>query len=405
MELTAIRIQKSPLAEGRLRLVGTVAYDDQVRPPEEYWFDVPERQAASLSVSGNPWAVVLLPLAITLGEPLRLALPVDGILLENLQELQRIWACWYPHLRPVPLNAAVSDPTQRTDKGRTAAFFSGGVDSWFTVLSHSAPRIETKTGAIDDLLCVWGFDVPVDSPDTFREMRTSLQQAANDLGMNLVDVATNLRATRWRQANWALLSHGAGLASIALTLEDRYARVLVGSTGDYNDLTPWGSHILTDPLFSTRKTAIIYDGAAFNRVKKTELVATSDLALRSLRVCWKSRGYQNCCACEKCFRTMLALELLGALERCSTFSPNALDLKAVQRIYLTPHFRRSEYDPLVALAQERGRPDIAAAIGRAAHKSERFAIVLNVLEKLKHKPLVWRLAAPLQRELLARRFT
>jgi len=405
MELTAIRIQESPLAKGRRRLIGTVAYDDQGRPPEEYWFDVPERQAASLSVSGNPWAVALLPLAITLGQPLRLALPVDGLLLENLQELQQIWACWYPHLRPVPLEADAAESTPRTEKGRTAAFFSGGVDSWFTVLSHSAPRAEAKTGTIDELLCVWGFDVAIDSPDVFREMRASLQEAATDLGMELVDVATNLRATRWRQANWALLSHGAGLASIALTLGDRYARVLVGSSGDYNDLTPWGSHVLTDPLFSTRQTTIIYDGAAFNRVRKTELVATSDIAMRSLRVCWKSRGYQNCCACEKCYRTMLALELFGALDRCSTFPQHALDLTAVPRIYFNPHVCRSEYDPLVAWAQERGRPDIAAAIGRAAQRSERLAIWLKLLEKLKHKPLVWRLAAFLEREVLARRFT
>ena len=79
--------------------------------------------------------------------------------------------------------------------------------------------------------------------------------------------------------------------------------------------------------------------------------------------------------------------------------------RSVPRIYFNPHIRHSEYDPLVALAQERGRPDIAAAISLAVHRSERLAIWLNLLEKFKHRPLVWRLAARLEREVLARRFT
>ncbi len=382
MELTGIHIQESPLTHGRVRVVGTVAYDDGA-DPEEYWFDVPERHASSLSTSGNPWLVALLPLAVTLGQPLRLGLPVDRVLIENIQQLQEIWTCWYPHLRLVPVTANVA-PTQIADTERTAAFFSGGVDSWFTVLWHSAERAQPKRIAIDDLLCVWGFDIPIDNADAFRRMRLTLQDAAGELGKELVDVATNLRETRWRQADWTHLSHGAGLASVALMLEGRYAKVLLGSSGGYGDLTPWGSHVLTDHLFSTARTTIIHDGAAFSRVTKTELVAQSDLALRSLRVCWKSRDDRNCNACEKCYRTMLALELVGALHRCSTFQQAGLDLASVTRIHVTPPLR-SEYGYLLSCADRHARPEIAKVIQRAMRKSARLDVWLKLLEALKRQ--------------------
>lgn len=404
MELTGIRTQESPLGGGRLRLVGTVAYDDRRASVEEYWFDVPERHASSLSTSGNPWLAALLPLAVTLGQPLRLSLPVDRSLYENVQELQRIWICWYPHLRPIPIEADLADPVQNRDSAKAAAFFSGGVDSWFTVLWHSAERAEPKRVPINDLLCVWGFDIPLENADGFRQMRIMLQTAAGELGKELVDVTTNLRETRWREADWTYLSHGAGLASIALALEGRYARVLLGSSGGYGDLTPWGSHVVTDHLFSTARTSIITDGSAFGRVSKTELVTKSDVALRSLRVCWKSRGHYNCCACEKCYRTMLALELFGVLDRCSTFHGNKLDLGAVARIYVTPPLR-SEYGYLLACANQQRRPDVARAIERAMKKSARLEVWLSLLRALKRQRLLWRLALPLERATLGRHLT
>ena len=44
MELVSIRIEESPQAAGRVRLVGDVAYDD--RPgTEAYWLEVDEEYA------------------------------------------------------------------------------------------------------------------------------------------------------------------------------------------------------------------------------------------------------------------------------------------------------------------------------------------------------------------------
>jgi hypothetical protein len=228
-----------------------------------------------------------------------------------------------------------------------------------------------------------------------------LQRAARQLGKELVDVATNLRETRWRKADWVQLAHGAALASVGLALEGRYRNILVGSSSPYDDLHPSGSHLLTDLMFCTTHTSFIHDGAAFDRVEKTERVVKSDLALGALRVCWKSKGHQNCGKCEKCLRTMLTLELFQALGRCSTFRHEDLNLKSIERIYVT-HPLRSDYVPLAIRARRESRLDIATGIERALRRSARLDVWLKVPGALRRKRLLWRLAAPLERAILAR---
>jgi hypothetical protein len=105
MELVSVRIDKSPSGRSRVRLVGDVAYDDRAGAVEQYWFEVPEKYADSLSVSGNPWLACLLPLAVTLRERLRLCLPIDPVLSANASRLMKIWTGWYPRLRVVMLFA------------------------------------------------------------------------------------------------------------------------------------------------------------------------------------------------------------------------------------------------------------------------------------------------------------
>ena len=80
---------------GRVRLVGRVRYDSDGFE-EAIWFDLPEALRPQITSSGNPWLVLLLPLAVSLGEPLRLEIPVDPVLLERCHALLDVWHAWYP---------------------------------------------------------------------------------------------------------------------------------------------------------------------------------------------------------------------------------------------------------------------------------------------------------------------
>ena len=218
MELVSVRVAGAPSARDRVRLLGDVVYDDRPREPEQYWFDVPEKYAGSLSVSGNPWLACLLPLAVSRGEALRLCLPVDPMLLANASRLMQIWSGWHERLRPIRLEADSSPTDPGPGVRETGAFFSGGIDSFYMALRNdegdraSVPRI-------DKLLCVWGFDIHIDATHEFQRLRSRLSEAADALGKELVDVATNLREVRFREVDWGRLSHGGALASVGLALE------------------------------------------------------------------------------------------------------------------------------------------------------------------------------------------
>ena len=299
MRVSNIEIEASPTS-GAIRLSACVRYDQGEE--EVYWYDVPEAYKAQVSTTGNPWLACLAPLSVTLGETLHIDAPVDAQLLENVHELALVWKSWYPALQPINVEAEVVQDEvipAGTCERRTAAFFSGGVDSFFTVLQHEEPGSRYGRHHVQDLLCVWGFDVPLENVEAFARMRASLERAADLLGKPFIPVATNIRTTRWDRAKWGPLSHGCGLASVGLVLEARFATLLVGSTYGYADLQPWGSHPLTDPLLSTSSTRVVHDGAAYNRVQKTAFIACNDVVKHHLRVCWKQRSDGNCCSVQQ----------------------------------------------------------------------------------------------------------
>ncbi len=177
----------------------------------------------------------------------------------------------------------------------------------------------------------------------------------------LIEVETNLKGLLIRHAPWEY-AHGALLAAVALLLSPQFARIYVAASDAYGMAVklPWGSHPLLDPLWSTELTTIIHDGCEAIRIEKVARIAHSDIALRWLRTCWENpNGEYNCGRCGKCLRTMAALRLAGALDRCKTFD-RPLDLAALARTRL---FHNQSYMmPYVEAAERAGDPELLRAL-------------------------------------------
>ena len=375
MEVSGVRVERSPLGSGRTRLRADVRYASGGVRSEEYWFDVPGAHGEELSASGNPWLAALLPLAAHTGESLRLPLPVDQPLAENAVELMRVWRTWYPDVSVVPVEADVAPAAQASRPTRGAAFFSGGVDSFFTILRCRPVAPPASRAPIDDLITVWGFDIPLANADAFARLRERHESVAAELGRPLIDVATNLRTTRWREAQWSYLAHGPGFAGVALALERRFHTVYLAGSGSYRDFHPWASHPVTDPLFSTWQTSIVFDAAEYLRTDKIERLAESETALRSLRVCFETESDTNCGVCGKCQRTMLVLDLCGALARCATFPRTTIDLRHIGRMDCSHPFALREVQDIRRLALAKGRSDVVSALDRSVARSARRRLV------------------------------
>lgn len=397
MELHAVGIEASPREAGWVRLWGDVRYENG--SADRYWLDVPERHADALSATGDPWLAWLAPLAGTLGERLHVSIPCDPTLLAGVRELLGVWSAWYKPIEAIPIVA--KEETAVATGSQVASFFSGGMDSFFTALTYAPLPDAANATKIDAHLLVWGFDIPLSNGAAFDRTLRSVTEVATALGRSVLPIVTNIRETRFREADWSLVSHGAALAGVAQALGGRFHTVLVPSCAGYHDLEPWGSHPLTDPMMSSARVRVIHDGAAFTRVQKTELVANHALAATHLRVCYHDDAGGNCGACNKCYRTMLALEALGKLETSTAFDRTKLDLRKAERIYCPNSYDVREFKYILEIARRTGRTDIEHAVETTLRNSARRKRWVDRARSLRDMPVVWRWALGWERRLLS----
>jgi hypothetical protein len=265
------------------------------------------------------WSIPLwLVKAVAEGEPANLG-SVSPLLASNLATIRDIFAAWIDGGHQVPLNFERSFDVTTPSNG-VSLFFSGGVDSFYSLIKH---RDE-----VENLVLVHGFDVPLADTKTFALAEMQAREAARIFGKRLIVVRTNLH---WEQpripCSWGMY-HGAALAAVAHALEPNHGKVYIASSYSYADLHPWGSHPLLDPLWSSEAVQIVHDGGE-TRIDKLRTVVQHPEALARLRVCWENLGNYNCGMCEKCIRTMLGLRALG-IDRCAAF-PDTLTPDLVRR--------------------------------------------------------------------------
>lgn len=386
MRLGDIRRRPSPLQENAVRVEATIHYDDPALADETLWYDIPRDCETSLSDTGNPWLVALLPTAATLKEPLEIGLPIDDRLFRNLHQLMLVWHMWYPDIDPVELRVDTVSPAPSARPESVGMFFSGGVDSFGSALSNQknaalppqSPFHEPRTR---DLISVWGFDVALSNAESWAQMASRLAKAAGLMDMNLLPVATNLRETQFSRTDWAHLSHNCALASVALMLELRFHTVFIPATGGFLSLDPWGSHALTDPMLSTARLEFRPHACQMNRFQKTAVIAESPHLLPFLHVCWRAGDDSNCSHCTKCYRTMLMLDVLGVAEHATEFDWSRYSLDNVERLDARAFYEKRYLRGISLEAAKVGRDDIVRAIDKCLRRTARLEFRLAILDR------------------------
>ncbi|HEX6228493.1 MAG TPA: hypothetical protein VFZ41_03420 [Solirubrobacterales bacterium] len=277
--------------------------------------------------SGEPTsAEAILPAclmpAMRHGGTLGLPVSISPILLRGQRKYQAIQHAWSfgwefgePSLQEVEVVAEASAPERSSPTGRVAAFLSGGVDSWSTVLDHPE---------LTDLIFVRGFDLLLDVPhhaELVDEVESRLRGAAADLGLTLHVVETNLRSLSDPFVRWEAYNSCA-LAVVALFLSPRFDRVLITGEHDYEVQEPLGPGRLVDTLWSTENLEVEEAGGRYSRVERLSMIAGNPIVQRTLRVCWVNPdGAYNCGKCSKCLWVMILLEALGLRPQIQTFPP------------------------------------------------------------------------------------
>jgi len=352
------------LLPGHVRLSGLVT--DAGAGDGPVWIDLPEPLAAEAPDRLDAWLLWLLPHAFETQQELILEGPVDRELLLNAARLMEIWSGWRPDRRPIAVRAEPADASAAGHPvpDRTGLFFTGGVDSFFTLFHYDETVSVDLTATrrpVDDLIYVWGFDIPLTHREACERKQATLGRIADHVGKHLVSFVTNLRETGIRQP-WGPVMHGPALGGVGLLFGNRWKTTLLSSWFCHGDDEPWGSTAITDPLLSTSVTRTEAYGAGHDRFEKLAFLARYPLALETLHVCWEERSEGNCGRCEKCYRTLLALELLGVRDRAITFPAGPLDLGRLAEVWKDKPLFVRMYAQLRGHAARAGRADIVAAI-------------------------------------------
>lgn len=334
-------------------------------------FDLWYRLASGhqVNLGGESLAAAGLLPAMVQGEVLELSpdTPVDPRFLHNLEQLQDIFLAWQGALRlrlhRVRIEAALRTTDQVPSAG-VVSFFSGGVDGTYTAMR--------QRDRITSAVLLRGIDMQLNNAELWTSAHAAALRLATHLGLPLQTVESNIRFLGYHHGlKWAHAYQGAGLASIGHLLDAR--EVLVAATSSLADLIPYGSHPLSDPLWSSAATTVVHEGAV-PRTEKIRTISADAVVMEVLRVCWQDAGY-NCGRCGKCLRTRLALHLLGVV--APTFA-GPLDWDAVGRIRLGDPSEWAFFRALEAL--ERERPDAQArrALGRIRRASLRTSALRDL---------------------------
>jgi len=361
------RIEVGP---DEVRVEATVAIERAGRArPRTLWFSFPPAYRPAVSSAADGLASALLPLAMHLGEPLTVRGPLSTRLAAGLRDYRRIQSIWYPHLfSDVELRCDGFEGRTRTGApGGVAMPFSGGVDSFHALMTHLSGSEPHASFRVTHCLMIDGFDGDSDPSGTgsFRRIRDLYKPVMAAHGVELLVVRTNLLGFLGPLVR--AKSFNTFLTAPALMLGNTFSRLLIPSTFDVKTIGryPGGSNLMLDHLLSTETMEVWHADAHLSRIEKTLALPRWPETFALLRVCHGATGVQegssaiaNCCACEKCVRTMVTLDLAGLLGRFTCF-PRQLTPYAMRNIAFADPGRVLFAREVIEYAVRVGRRDVA----------------------------------------------
>jgi hypothetical protein len=377
------RIQTAQAGRGATRASATVTWEEARREPFDLYFETDAEHAENFAASPNAFLVACAAAAAHAGEERVL---LEGRVCPRLRDgvtaALHLLAGWYRPGRRIPaVEATGGFVPSRQPPARAALFVSGGVDSTFSLLLNRRdyPREHPDSYADGIVLDYESFCPPglrERAADLTRRTRASLSAMAPETGLAFLPVRANLFALA--DLDFFLEeAYSAALAAAAHLFESRITSASIASGAVPGAYGPGGSHPMLDPLYSSTGVEIRIPDQAYSRHEKVLRLADWAPARRSLLVCLEgplAEGRLNCGECEKCIRTMLALEAAGRLPDFEAFPVRTISPEDVERTSLgrfTPDNFLAFWVPLASRLEEGGRPDLAEEVRRKVEQARR----------------------------------
>ena len=278
-------------------------------------------------------AWLFLPIAMSLGRDI----VVDGVgsfeTVKNFRILSEIWESWdLDRFSSVDVSFKKNEDYVTKNEGKSLAFYSGGVDSTYSLLKQNSKK--------DALLTVHGMDYRYNDDDRFEKLKRKTDSFAKLVGNDRIFVTSNVYdiygkyKINTRQSH---ASHIFALAGLSFLFSEQFNDIVISSDYRLDQqylVHPWGSNSATNKYFSDGCTKLITLDDDVTRSEKLPLLVNNEIALHSLSFCVDySHRPENCGVCSKCMRTKLMFQAVcGYIP--DVFKDKSLDEQSIKCIKL-----------------------------------------------------------------------
>jgi hypothetical protein len=284
----------------------------------------PDQSLADFAIFG----LAIISMSANLHIRLTSAVSADAVqTIADLAYAIKIWTL--PGVAPLRLDClnVVPTPLPAERKGRILCL-SGGVDS-------TAAAIIARDRGYTHGLLIAGADYSHADHPGFQDLSARVRAAAEILGLELIQIETNLRKLPFK---WEML-HSLNLGSCLHYVAPLFAGGAFALDNTIvQDLArhPWGNSSPLAEMFGTPAFPIERLGGHLDRVQKLKSIAAqAPDVLPHLSVCWKDTSTGgNCGVCEKCVRTRLAFVCAG-VDDAATF-PNHPPIADLVKNFVLP---------------------------------------------------------------------
>lgn len=249
------------------------------------------------------------------------------------------------------LDCEITEKKSLSEKRRKISTFTGGVDSFYTLL--------TNLDKIDTLLYCINYDVRESQQNLLKAQLNTVKEVAQKLGKKVIVCNTNQRnilewgnigylngiKKKYNNDLWGYFLHGPCIFSNAYNLLLEYDTIFIPSTHPKSSNYLWGSSFHIDHLYSSSLIKIIHNGDC-TRVAKIKNIIKLDknLIFNYLKVCYcNSNQKYNCSVCEKCKRTYIPIGIINKdyLKQLKTFNIVVEDFEKTKNKYLCMKFNKN----------------------------------------------------------------
>lgn len=202
-----------------------------------------------------------------------------------------------------------------------ALFFSGGLDSFSTLINHINEKPE--------LVTIWGSDVMLDDEQGWQNVKNHVESVKKQFEIKGNFIKSNFRTfikesalsnLVYEKVNdgwWHAFQHGIAIITQTAPIAycDKLDKVYIASSySEKNRAITCASDPSIDNFVKFASCSVFHDQYDHSRMEKMKSLI--NYARRTgnypqLRVCWISRGGKNCCKCEKCYRTIYEIIACG----------------------------------------------------------------------------------------------